>query len=555
MPIVRAFLDESVWITGVLKIRPHRRPVARTARSLIRPILLIMCSLTGACMIGPDYKPPPAPVAKVWMEGGKSSIDTKREEYRDWWSVFNDPVMVRLIDVAYHQNLTLMTAGVRVLEARAQLGVAIGEFFPQQQSVGASVDYNRLPISVPYHLLSNTYWSDSFGAQAGWELDVWGKLRRGIETADDSFLASVADYDDVLVTLTADVASDYVQIRTTEKQIAIAHENVARQQDAYKIALAKYRGGAATKRDVFQADAVLNSTQASIPQLDIQLQQTKNAVSVLLGMPPGTLDQYLVGTSEIPTAPDKVAVGIPADLLLRRPDLRKAELQAAAQCAQIGFVKADLLPAFNLTGSISTVAATISGGSLASVFTGSSLTWNVGPNVQWNILNYGQITNNVRVQDAKFQELQITYQNQVLTAQQEVENGIVAFVDSRLAVEFLRKSEIAAEGALRIAMIQYNQGILDFTTVLTAEQNLYQAQNNLAVAMGDVPLGLIAAYRALGGGWQIREGNDFVPAEVRATMANRTNWGTLISPELLRPQAPGVPSPKDEGWLVRPPEW
>jgi outer membrane protein TolC len=267
------------------------------------------------------------------------------------------------------------------------------------------------------------------------------------------------------------------------------------------------------------------------------------------------LDQYLVGTSEIPTAPDKVAVGIPADLLLRRPDLRKAELQAAAQCAQIGFVKADLLPAFNLTGSISTVAATISGGSLASVFTGSSLTWNVGPNVQWNILNYGQITNNVRVQDAKFQELQITYQNQVLTAQQEVENGIVAFVDSRLAVEFLQKSEIAAEGALRIAMIQYNQGILDFTTVLTAEQNLFQAQNNLAVAMGDVPLGLIAAYRALGGGWQIREGNDFVPAEVRATMANRTNWGTLISPELLRPQAPGVPSPKDEGWLVRPPEW
>jgi NodT family efflux transporter outer membrane factor (OMF) lipoprotein len=523
--------------------------------TLLRLMALGLSALAGACMIGPDYKPPPTPVAKVWMEGGKASVDTGRQQYRDWWSVFNDPVLSQLIDVAYRQNLSLMTAGVRVLEARAELGVAIGEFYPQQQLVSASVSYNGLPISTPFNFINNTYWSDSFGAQAGWELDVWGKLRRGIETADDSFLASVADYDDVLVTLTADVASDYVQIRTLEKQIIIARDNVVRQRDAYKIALAKYRGGAATKRDVFQADSVLNSTQATIPQLDIQLQQTKNAVSVLLGMPPGTLNQYLAGNSEIPSAPDKVAVGIPADLLLRRPDLRKAELQAAAQCAQIGFTKADLLPAFNLTGSIATVGATISSGSLASVFTGSSLAWNVGPNVQWNILNYGQITNDVRVQDARFQELQITYQNQVLKAQQEVENGIIEFVDSRVAVEFLQKSEIAAEGALNIAMIQYNQGILDFTTVLTAEQNLFTAQNSLAVETGDVPQGLIAAYRALGGGWQIREGNDFVPREVRATMANRTNWGTLLSPELLQPRAPGVPSPKDEGSLIRPPEW
>jgi NodT family efflux transporter outer membrane factor (OMF) lipoprotein len=534
-------------------LRKRREPASLVG--LLRLMALGLSTVAGACMIGPDYKPPLAPVAKVWMEGGKASVDTGRQQYRDWWSVFDDPVLSQLIDIAYRQNLSLMTAGVRVLEARAQLGVAIGEFYPQQQLVSASVSYNGLPISEPFNFINNTHWSDSFGAQAGWELDVWGKLRRGIETADDSFLASVADYDDVLVTLTADVASDYVQIRTLEKQIMIARDNVVRQRDAYKIALAKYRGDAATKRDVFQAEAVLNSTQATIPQLDIQLQQTKNAVSVLLGMPPGTLNQYLAGNSEIPSAPDKVAVGIPADLLLRRPDLRKAELQVAAQCAQIGFTKADLLPAFNLTGSIATVGATISSGSLASVFTGSSLAWNVGPNVQWNILNYGQITNDVRVQDARFQELQITYQNQVLKAQQEVENGIIEFVDSRVAVEFLQKSEIAAEGALNIAMIQYNQGILDFTTVLTAEQNLFTAQNSLAVETGAVPQGLIAAYRALGGGWQIREGHDIVPADVRATMAHRTNRGTLVSPELLQPRAPGVPAPKDEVSLIRPPEW
>ena len=222
-------------------LRKRREPLS--LGGLLRLMAVGLSVLAGACMIGPDYKPPPAPVAKVWTEGGTASVDTARQEYRDWWSVFNDPVLSRLIDVAYHQNLTLMTAGVRVLEARAELGVAIGEFFPQQQLVSASVSYNRLPISVPYHLLSNTYWSDSFGAQAGWELDVWGKLRRGIETADDAFLASVADYDDVLVTLTGDVASDYVQIRTIEKQIMIARDNVVRQRDAYKIALAKYRGG------------------------------------------------------------------------------------------------------------------------------------------------------------------------------------------------------------------------------------------------------------------------------------------------------------------------
>jgi NodT family efflux transporter outer membrane factor (OMF) lipoprotein len=527
-------------MTGVPKNprRECRGPVSLV--DLVRLIVLGFCALTDACMIGPDYKPPAAPIGKVWMEGGKQSIDTGRQEYRDWWSVFNDPVMVRLIDLAYQQNLTLMTAGARVLEARAQLGIAIGEFYPQQQLLSASVSYNRLPISEPFKLINNTYWSDSFGAQAGWELDVWGKLRRGIETADDAFLASVADYDDVLVTLTGDVASAYVQIRTTEKQIMIARDNVVRQRDAYRIALAKFRGGAATERDVFQAEGVLDSTEAAIPQLDIQLQQTKNAISVLLGMPPGGLDQYLAGISEIPTAPEKAAVGIPADLLLRRPDLRKAELQAAAQCAQIGFTKADLLPAFNLTGSISTVAATISAGSLSSVFTGSSLAWNVGPNVQWNILNYGQITNNVRVQDARFQELQITYQNQVLKAQHEVENGIVEFVDSRLAVAFLQKGVVAADGALNIAMIQYNQGILDFTTVLTAEQNLFQAQNNLAVAMGNVPLGLIAAYRALGGGWQIREGHDFLPADVpTGEHCFRRNFCSQARPGCRHPRTRG----------------
>ncbi|HKD66398.1 MAG TPA: efflux transporter outer membrane subunit [Candidatus Binataceae bacterium] len=511
--------------------------------------------LAAGCMLGPDFRRPAAPVASKWVESDDAAVDVKRQEYRNWWMVFNDPVLTHLVQLAYQQNLTLRTAGARVLETRAQLGVAIGELYPQQQAIGASVTYSRLPISLPYNLSSNTYWSDIFSAQAAWELDVWGKLRRAIESADDTFLASVADYDDVLVSLTGDVANNYVQIRTAQKQIAIAQDNAKRQREALKIARAKFEGGTATKRDVYQAENVLGATEAVIPQLTIQVQESENALSVLLGLPPGQMDQLIAGPAgHIPTAPQRASVGIPADLLRRRPDVRRAELQAAAQCAQIGFAKADLLPLFSLTGNVGSLGSTVSRG-LDSVFTGQSLYYAVGPTVQWNILNYGQITNNVRVQDAKFQELLISYQNSLLKAQQEVEDGIAVFLNSRVAVVYLKESVKAATGALRIALIQYREGIADFTTVLTAEENLYTAQNNLATAEGSVPLGLIAAYRALGGGWQIREGQDFVPAATREEMAERTNWGRLLSPELLQPKASGLPSPKDQGPLVRPPEW
>ena len=380
-------------------------------------------------------------------------------------------------------------------------------------------------------------------------------MRRAIESADSALLASVANYDDVQVTLIGDVASAYVQLRTTEKQIAIAQDNVERQQASLKIARAKFRYGTATKRDVYQAENVLGATEATIPQLNIQLAQTKNALSLLLGLLPGQVDDLLAGSSDIPTTPPQVTVGIPADLLRRRPDIRRAELQAAAQCAQIGFAKADLFPAFTLTGNVGTAATDIGRNGLSHVFTADSLTYSAGPAVQWSILNYGQITNNVRVQDAKFQELLIDYQNTVLKAQQEVANGIATFIHSRDQAEFLKNSEVAAEGALTIATIQYRQGIADFTTVLTAEQNLYQAQNSLALATGSIALGLITTYRALGGGWQIREGRDFVPAQTQQEMADRTNWGTLLTPDLLRPQVPALPSPQDRGPLVRPPEW
>jgi NodT family efflux transporter outer membrane factor (OMF) lipoprotein len=337
-------------------------------------------------------------------------------------------------------------------------GVAIGEFYPQDQQASASINRNRIPISVPYNVISNTYWQDAFGVQAGWELDIWGKLRRGIESADDAYLSSVANYDDALVTLTGDVASTYVRIRTIETQLAIARENIERQRQTLQIARARFAGGVVTKRDVYQAENVLGATEATIPELTIELQQVKNALSVLLGMPPSPLESLLAGASDIPEAPAQVPVGIPADLLRRRPDLRKAELEAAAQCAQIGFAKGDLLPSFTLVGNLGTLATNIGQASLSNVFTASSVAYSVGPTVQWSILNYGQITNNVRVQDAKFQEFLVNYENAVLKAQQEVENGITKFVQSRDQADFLKASAQAALGALTIATWSTREG-------------------------------------------------------------------------------------------------
>ncbi|WP_247388464.1 MULTISPECIES: efflux transporter outer membrane subunit [unclassified Bradyrhizobium] len=516
--------------------------------------------LVAACAVGPDFVPQPAPVADKFIGANNRSVKSASENYRAWWKSFRDPTLNQLIEGAYQQNLTLLSAGTRVLQARAVLGIAIGSVYPQVQQGTGSLIYNRTSAATPLSAPNATpsfFWTDSLALQAAWELDFWGKFRRGVESADGAYLASIASYDDVLVTLLGDVAATYTGIRTTEQLIAIARTNIRKQQDALKIAKAKYSGGGTSERDVFQATNVLTATEAVIPQLTIQLQQATDALCVLLGVPPQPLSAVLQRSRGlIPAPPRTIMVGIPADLLRRRPDIRAAELAALAQSAQIGVAEAQLYPAISITGTFGGAASTANGHTLANVFASKGMTYAAGPSFQWNILNYGQITNNARLQDAKLQQLLVDYQNTVLKAQQEVDNGIVLFGQSRAQAEFLRQSAAAARGALKIAMEQYEGGATDFTTVLTAEQNLFQAESNLAVATGNVPLGAIAIYRALGGGWQMREDSEFVTAATRDQMRTRTNWGELLAPAgEPQPPTPGLPSPADTGPTVRPPQW
>jgi NodT family efflux transporter outer membrane factor (OMF) lipoprotein len=541
-------------VFGVGEVR-NGKAVARLGRAAA-VVLALAC---GGCMVGPDYQSPPAPAAVKFLEANQPSVDTKTQEYETWWRVFHDPVLDRLIEIAYGQNLSLVAAGTRVLQARAELGVAIGDFYPQSQQATSSIIYARPshadPTATPQSQ-GSPFWRASLGASIDWELDFWGKFRRAIQSADAAYLASIASYDDTLVTLLGDVATTYIGIRTLQTQIAIAEDNIVKQKKALAIAEARFRGGAATKLDVYQAENVLGQTESAVPQLTAQLKQGMNALRVLLGMAPQPLDDLLRGPTTIPVPPFNVAVGVPADLVRRRPDIRAAELAAMSQSAQIGFAQANLYPAFSLLGTFGTISANINGNKLNDLFMGKGITFGFGPSFQWNILNYGQITNTVRVQDAKLQELLVDYQNSVLTAQQQVEDGLATFLESRKEVDDLRRSVTAANAAVGLAILQYQLGTRDFTTVLTAEQNLYTAQNDLATAEGNVSTGLATVYRALGGGWQIRDNNEFVPTQTVEEMRNRTNWGDLL-PAANQPAqpAPGLPTPADVSAKVRPPEW
>jgi NodT family efflux transporter outer membrane factor (OMF) lipoprotein len=529
---------------------------AALPRRVATPLLLLACS---GCMVGPDYESPAVATANSYLEANQPTVDTKKQNYETWWRAFNDPTLDRLIQIAYDQNLTLVAAGTRVLQARAALGVAIGDFYPQSQEARGSISYDRSshadPTAAPQSQISG-FWRASLGVSIAWELDFFGKFRRAIQSADAAYLASIAAYDDTLVTLLGDVATTYIGIRTLQAQIAIAEDNIVKQQKALSIAETRYRGGAATKLDVYQALNVLGQTEATVPQLTAQLKQGMNALRVLLGLAPQPLDELLRGPAAIPVPPAEVAVGIPADLVRRRPDIRTAELAAMAQSAEIGFAQADLYPAFSLLGTFGTVSSNVHGNNLDALFRGKGITFGFGPTFQWNILNYGQITNTVRVQDAKLQELLVDYQNSVLTAQQQVEDGLANFLELRNQVADLRRSVAAANEALGLAFLQYKMGTRDFTTVLTAEQNLYTAQNGLAVAEGNVSTGLAAVYRALGGGWQMRDNREFVPSQTVAEMRKRTDWGDLLPPPSQPPQpAPGLPTPTDVSSKPRLPQW
>ena len=418
----------------------------------------------------------------------------------------------KLIDIAYRNNYNLKIAGLRVLQARAQLGIAVGYLYPQVQQANGSVNYTSASRNAANTAAGDLgFWEYNVGVSVGWELDFWGKFRRSIEAADANLLASVAGYDNALVLLVAQVADTYVAIRSARRRnCKVARENVALQQRSVRITEARFRGGDVGELDVLQARTQLLGTLATIPPLETGLQQAKNALSTLLGQPPGGLAEIL-GPQQgvIPAAPQAIAAGAPTDLLRRRPDVRQAELAAATQSAAVGVAEADLYPSFGLSGFLGVVAAdgtntTRTGNSgFGQLFNANSLTFVGGPYFSWNILNYGRIRNNVRVNDAQLQQLLENYQSTVLNAVKEVEDGMVAFLRSREQERILVETEASAQRSLAIANVGYREGFSDFQRVLDAQGSLLRAQQQLVAARSTTVSSAIGIYRALGGGWEI----------------------------------------------------
>jgi NodT family efflux transporter outer membrane factor (OMF) lipoprotein len=508
---------------------PSRRPFSfaattgrwqrpgRSAAIWLLPLLLV----TGGCAhldnwfhngfkVGPNYMRPAAPVAEQWIDSGRFQEFNGRSVIAEghcvddaaWWTTFQDPEIDFLVQTAYQQNLPLRVAGLRVLEAEAQRSIAVGNLFPQfQESFGAlehtQISRNNLQTALfPARAFST--WSTGFNAS--WELDLWGRLRRAIESTDANLDASVEDYDDALVSLIAETAAAYIDIRTFEQRLVYARANVATQEKNLQLAQARFDAGAVEKLDVTQATASLEQTRALIPDLEAGLRISNNVLCILLGIPPRDLVSEL-GEAPIPSPPPEVVVGIPADLIRRRPDVRRAERQVAAQSALIGVAAADLFPTFTINGSLNWQAQ-----DFGDLFEPASAAGFIAPQFNWNILNYGRIVHNVRVQEARFQQLAVAYQQSVLSANAEAENAIIGFLKAQQSAAALRKTVAATQESVRLADTQYREGLIDFDRVNNLQRQLVTQQDDLARAQAQVALNLIAIYRALGGGWQIRYG-------------------------------------------------
>jgi len=505
---------------------------------LLGPPLLLV-----GCAVGPDFKTPDVNVPESWQTTDDAHIARTATDAL-WWKAFDDPALDRLVELAYGQNLPLQIAGLRIMEARAQLAIATGEQYPQVQQAFASALAAGLSKNAPIAAGIPRYLGDyRIGFDAAWELDFWGKYRRGVQAAAASMLSSVADYYAALVSLTAEVARTYVVIRTFEVLIDLIQENVRLQEDGLKIAESRFHNGATSELDPTQATTLLEGTRASIPPLQTSLQQARNALSTLLGQPTGTVEALITGPAAIPRAPATVAVGLPAEMLRRRPDIRRAELNAAAQCARIGVAKADLYPSFSLAGTIGLETATTAAGT-PNLFSLNGIFFNAGPRISWPFFNYGRLTNAVRVQDARFEELLVAYHDTVLRAAQEVQDALTGFVNARQAVVFSQNAVKSAERSEELALAEYREGATGYERVLDAQRALLEQQNNLAQSSSSVATDLIALYKALGGGWEVRQRQPFIPEGTVREMKERTNWGDMLSQPPASDPAKGQPPAK-----------
>lgn len=470
----------------------------RTGHEFSLMAVLALGLLQGCVTVGPDYTPPEPEMPDAWVQAATEGLTEGKASLQTWWTTLNDPVLDSFILRASAGNLDLQEAVARIREARARLGIPLGEQFPDINGQGL-LDRARISEGIfdpppPPQDRTDTFYS--LGLDASWEIDFWGRIKRSIESADASLGASVEDYRDVLVLLYADVALTYVDVRTLQARIRFARANAEAQRGTLQLTKDRFDAGIAPELDIRQAEFNLAGTESLIPTLQSRLVQAINRLGVLLGERPNAVHAELAEPAPIPVPPDDVTFGLPADLLRQRPDIRRAERALAAQNAQIGVATADLYPRFSLVGTFSLDAV-----DTVNYWDNGNIAYGFGPTFRWNLFDGGRIRSNIQAQDALTEQALVRYENTVLRGLEDVESSMVTYVRERDRREILARGVAAAQRAVEIVRDAYIIGLIDFQNVLDTERTSFEQQDQLAESEGDVTKNLIRIYKALGGGW------------------------------------------------------
>ena len=454
--------------------------------------IIMVLVLSGCAAVGPDYFPVKPKVPEKWsskLQGGLTTGLPKPETMAYWWRVLNDPELSSLIERVVSGNLDLQVARTRVRVARARRGVSRADFFPVLDG-GASATKNRDSSGEEYELYST-------GFDASWELDIFGGIRRSVEASNAEIEFAQENLHDVLVSLLAEVALNYVNVRTYQNGLTVVEENLKTQQETYDLNHSRFQAGIINELAVQQSLYNLERTRSQIPIFQIRLEAAKNRLAVLLGKEPGAVHAELATRKPIPTPPTKLVVGVPAETLRHRPDIRRAERRVAAQTARVGVATADLYPRFMLNGSIGLESL-----SSGDILTAASRTWDFGPTISWKIFHGNAIRQNIEIHSALQEQALIEYEMTVLKAQEEIENVLVAYASEQHRYQALMAATEAAQQADMLAQDQYQVGLVDFNNVLDAQRSLLLLQDQLILSEGSVTANLIRLYKALGGGWE-----------------------------------------------------
>lgn len=447
----------------------------------------------GCAKVGPDYEKPDFEVNGKWQHPDDPALVPEKTEITEWWTVFDDKMLTQYINDAADANLDLRIAMARVNEAKARLGVVTGGYYPIVGTYGDIMN-GQQGKNLGGDGVNHTRFNAGF--DASWEIDLFGKISRSVESAAADFQSTEEDRNDVMISLYAEIANTYINIRTLQAKLVAANNNIVSQVKTLKLTQSRFKYGLTSELDVSQAEMVLANSESQIPPLKIELNKNINTMALLLGKQPGALSDELSMIKSIPIPPEKVATGIPADILRQRPDIRSAERLLAAQTAKIGVAKADLYPTFSITGDIGLQSL-----DAGDFFSADSFFFSVGPSFRWNFFQGGRVREQIKVEDARTEQLILSYERTILNALNEVENAFTAFIQQRNQYDYLVRSVTAAKKSLRLATQLYKDGLTNFQSVLDSQRELFSAENSMVDAQGKAGTNLARLYKALGGGW------------------------------------------------------